>query len=76
MMGQLDDRLNYVREANMYLDGNSYMSGWCIASSKENWNKLDISDGQIWNEKYPMYFNDTDLSFRARKLGIHLRSYK
>ena len=69
-MGQLDDKLNFVREANMHLHGNSYMSGWCVASSKENWNKLDLGNGQIWNEKYPMYFNDTDLSFRARKLGI------
>src|SRR5271165_113633 len=72
-MGQLDDKLNFVREANMYLDGNSYMSGWCIASSKENWNKLDLGDGQIWNEKYPMYFNDGDLSFRAKGLGIPLK---
>lgn len=68
-MGQLDNNLNYIREANTYLDGNSYMSGWCIASSKENWNRLDLGDGQIWNEKY-FYFNDGDLSFRARQLGI------
>ena len=69
-MGQLDNKLNFLREANMFLNGNSYVSGWCIGSSKENWNKLDLGDGQIWNEKYPMYFNDADLSFRARKLGI------
>lgn len=72
-MGQLDKELNFVQEANKELTGNSYLSGWCIASSKENWNKLDMSKGEIWNEKFPFYFNDTDLSFRCRKLQIPLK---
>lgn len=73
-MGQLDDKLNFVREANEELKGYSYLSGWCISSSKDNWNKLDIDGtGQIWNEKYPFYFNDVDLSFRARKANVPLK---
>lgn len=73
-MGLLDNNLNFVKSANTYLNGNSYISGWCIASSKKHWNKLDIDgNGQIFNEKYPFYFNDTELSFRARKLGIPLK---
>lgn len=71
-MGQLDKNLNFVQEANKSLDGNSYMSGWCLASSKEIWEKLRIADyvGPFSEEFGLAYFEDTDLSFRARKMGI------
>lgn len=67
-MGQLDGQLNFVREANQQLTGLSYLGGWCIAAKKEIWKKLAV-DGQdqVWNEEFPFYFNDTDLSFRARR---------
>ena len=71
-MGLLDNQLNFVKEANQYLTGNSYIGGWCIAANKNTWNKLEVSKNEVWNEKFPMYFNDTDLSFRAKKLGIKL----
>jgi len=72
-MGQLDNNLNFVREANQQLTGNSYMGGWCVAAKKSVWKQLDVDGtGQIWNEAFPMYFNDTDLSFRARKKKIPL----
>lgn len=72
-MGQLDSELNFVKEANEQLAGKSYLSGWCIAADRNVWNKLDIDGaGQIWNEKFPFYFNDTDLSFRARKKSLSL----
>lgn len=70
-MGQLDKGLNFVKEANEQLDGNSYLGGWCIAASKKTWDKLDTGTGP-WNEAFPFYFNDTDLSFRARKKKIPL----
>jgi len=70
-MGQLDDEFNFKQEANKLLDGNAYMSGWCLASSKENWKKLDISgNNEIFSEEFFCYFEDTDLSFRAKKLFI------
>lgn len=71
-MGQLDSQLNFVKEANTKLAGNSYVGGWCLAASKSILKRLEVAPNQVWNEKYPMYFNDTDLSFRARKLGIPL----
>jgi len=85
-MGQLDNDLNFVQEANRVLTGKSYLSGWCIASSKSIWDKLDlprkipndmiITDchmPQIFSEEFGIaYFEDTDLSFRAKKLGIPL----
>jgi O-antigen biosynthesis protein len=85
-MGLLDNELNFVMEANRILPGKSYISGWCIASSKDIWNKLDFprkSDNgiivtdchipQIFSEEFGIaYFEDTDLSFRAKKLNIKL----
>ena len=70
-MGQLDKGLNFVKEANEQLSGNSYLGGWCIAASKKTWDKLDMGSGP-WNEAFPFYFNDTDLSFRARQKKIPL----
>jgi len=83
-MGLLNDNLDFVTEANRKLPGKSYLSGWCIASSKNIWDKLDfprpqsgiITDchcPQIFSEEFGIaYFEDTDLSFRAKKLGIPL----
>lgn len=90
-MGQLDNNLNFVQEANQILTGKSYMSGWCIASSRAIWNKLAIPPPesnwlqidctrfqpepcwQVFSEEFGLaYFEDTDLSFRAKKLGIKM----
>lgn len=72
-MGQLDKDLNFVKEANEQLTGNSYLSGWCIAAKTEAWMQMRIGGTkQIWNEEFPFYFNDTDLSFRARQKNVPL----
>lgn len=70
--GLLDKNYNFVKESNELLTGNSYVSGWFIAANKNTWKKLDMSSNEIWNEKFPMYFNDADLAFRAKKLKINL----
>ncbi len=78
-MGMLNSSFEFVKEADEYLDSPySYMSGWCLASSKDNWEKLRIKrpavktdiTPQIFSEDFFCYFEDTDLSFRARKLSI------
>ncbi len=71
-MGQLDRDLNFVKEANQQLTGNCYLGGWCIAAKKEVWKQLDTGDDQVWHEDFPFYFNDTDLSFRARQKQVPL----
>jgi GT2 family glycosyltransferase len=72
-MGQLDSDLNFIRESNELLIGdNTYLSGWCIGGNKKIWNRLKKNE-QVWNEKFPFYFNDTDLSFRCRQSGINLK---
>ena len=82
-MGQLDNNFNFIREANEKLNGNSYMSGWCVASSKDIWNKLNIPRDmtekhipQIFSEDFFCYFEDSDLSMRAKKLGIAMEVVK
>lgn len=72
-MGMLDNKLNFIKEANEDLPGNSYISGWCIAASRETWLKLSGGTNEVWNERFPFYFNDTDLSFRARQKEIPLK---
>lgn len=71
-MGQLDNALNFVQEANKILPGKSYLSGWCIASSKDVWDKLIIGSYQgPFSEEFGLaYFEDTDLGFRTRTLNI------
>lgn len=82
-MGQLDNNLSFVQEADKVLTGKSYMSGWCLAASKDIWQQLEIPrteeipgspkehTPQIFSEEFGLaYFEDTDLSFRARKQGI------
>lgn len=73
-MGVLDSKLNFVKEANEQLSGNSYLGGWCVAASRDTWEKMFVpGTKQVWNEEFPFYFNDTDLSFRARKNKIPLK---
>lgn len=83
-MGQLDARLNFVREANTLLPGNSYMGGWCVAASKRIWEQLEVPREavhihdtyifQIFSEEFGIaYFEDTDLSFRAKQKGIKFK---
>jgi len=70
-MGLLDKNLNFVKESSEQLTGNSYLGGWCIAARKDIWEKVGY-----WNEEFPFYFNDTDLSFRARKKQIPITVVK
>ena len=76
-MGQLDANLNFVQEANKILGGKSYMSGWCLAGTKEIFDKLNVAkdneQAQIFSEEFFCYFEDTDLSFRAKQLGIEFK---
>lgn len=72
-MGLLDINFNFIKEDNKQLVGNSYLSGWCIASHRNNWNKLLLNNKQLWDEQFPLYFNDTDLGFRCRKIKMLMK---
>ncbi len=71
--GLLDSFFNFIKETNRFVDSPYfYMSGWNLTSSREIWNKLVLPEyaGPFSEEFGIAYFEDTDLSFRARELGI------
>jgi len=71
-MGLLDKDFSFVKEENKMLVGNFYLSGWCIGAKKEIWKQLDLSTNEIFSEDFFCYFEDADLSFRAKKKKIPL----
>lgn len=75
--GFIDDKFNFKYENNFDSGINkpfNYLSGWCLAGAKKTFDKL-ILDGCVGpfdNISFFVYYEDTDLSFRASKLGINL----
>jgi len=69
-----DDIINNVDEFkyyNRYPNSIIYLSGWCLCAKKEIFNKLIINDYDgPFTEEFFTYFEDTDLSIRAKKLNI------
>jgi GT2 family glycosyltransferase len=84
--GLLDDDFNFVKNIDHLLDTPFfYLSGWCLTASKETFNKLipnhycndktnKIEEGKAYgpfSEQFgKAYFEDVDLSWRARELQI------
>lgn len=71
--GLLDSDFNFVKECKTLESGNSYLGGWALMAKREIWEKLKIGDGPFDADTFFCYFEDTDLSFRARKLNIPLK---
>ncbi len=76
-MGLLDNNFNFIKESNCEIESDfCYLSGWCLASSLDNFNKLKLSETsnhkEFFDERFFVYFEDTDLSFRAKSIGIKL----
>ena len=71
--GQIDSDYNFVGEGNLNPNvSGRYLSGWCLLSKKETWNKL-VENDLLWDSKsFFLYFEDGDLSFRAKKKNIPL----
>ena len=69
--GLLDKNLNFIKEMSRLESGNCYMSGWCLCAKKEVFDKLVLEgcQGPFTYETF-CYFEDTDLSFRAKELNI------
>ena len=85
--GMLDKKLTFLKEGK-HLPQNDYwyLSGWCICASKKTFDKLIlnyyrteedvINEGKAlgpWNEKYFLYYEDGDLTWRAKKIGIPIK---
>ena len=72
-IGVLDDHFNFITEATkMPSRGHVYMSGWNLTASVDTWSKLilDNEEGPFSTEFGAAYFEDTDLSMRAKEIGI------
>lgn len=84
--GLLNRDFEFVREGkNLIRNKFWYASGWCIAGSKDSFNKIllnisrsddnnmkETSDPIVWNEVFFNYFEDVDLSWRLRRKGIEI----
>lgn len=75
-VGILSPELNFVKETNEFVGNHWYMGGWNLTSSRDTWNSLVLpgDQGPFSTEFGIAYFEDTDMSFRARKmaLGFHI----
>lgn len=83
--GVLDSSFNFVKEGHGLPPTKYwYMSGWCLVAKREVFAKL-IQDHRYdpdsksiveekapgpWNEKFFLYYEDGDLTWRAKDLGI------
>lgn len=71
--GLLDKNFNFVTETNKLIDSPYfYMSGWCLTSSWQIWEELILNgdEGPFSTEFGIAFFEDTDLSFRAKQQNI------
>lgn len=70
--GLLDKDLNFIKEMSQIELGNCYMSGWCLCAKKEIFDKLVLEgcEGPWDSNSFFCYFEDTDISFRAKELNI------
>ena len=81
--GFVDPKKNFafVYETNDAKKKINYMSGWCLAAHVNTWDKLRLDKPEemrdrreVFSEEFGLaYFEDTDLGFRAAKLGIDFK---
>lgn len=88
--GLLDNKFDFIREGQGLPQTEYwYMSGWCVCASRETFDSLrlnhyvDLDDVQHeghawgpWDERFFLYFEDGDLSWRAAKQGIKIKEIK
>lgn len=70
--GLLDKDFNFKYETQEPNKEYNYLGGWFLAGNKKTFDKLKIVNGPF-NPKLPFYFNDADLSFRAKQNNIKLK---
>ena len=64
----------FQRESDTLEAGNSYLSAWCLCGLRSTYQKLTAENSPgPFSEDYGLgFFEDVDLSFRAKELGIEL----
>lgn len=72
-IGCLDSNFNFICEGKKIPlnHKNWYMSGWNITAPTKIWNQLKLNFQGPFSEEFGLgFFEDTDLSFRAKEIGI------
>lgn len=64
---------HFIYETNDPNKEINYMSGWCLAAKRETWNKLAYDEINMFDPSFYMYFEDTLLGIKAKKLGVKFR---
>lgn len=74
-VGHLDKSFNFLKEDTSFKDKYDYMSGWCLASRKSSFAKLvrEGDEGPFSSEFGKAYFEDVDLSYRAKKMKFDFK---
>lgn len=72
--GQLDEKFNFVREGRFSPNEKyCYLSGWFLLAKKKTFDSLVLKDSAgPWCEAYFAYFEDVDLSWRAKEKNISI----
>lgn len=83
-IGILDDQFNFIKETTYTgsdkdasfppKQKNWYMSGWNLTARREDWKELTLPDDEgPFSTEFWSYFEDTDLSFRAKELNFNFK---
>lgn len=72
--GKIDHNFQFLYETKDDNKSINYMSGWCLSAYRDTFNKLIINNYPgPFSEEFWTYFEDTDLGFRATRLGIEFK---
>ncbi len=78
--GMIDSKYNFMYETEDPNKKWNYLSGWLLAGKRETFDKFASDEAHKDEMPFPIfmktYFEDTWLSFRARKLGIKMKLLK
>lgn len=81
--GLLNKDFEFVKEAiGLSQSKFWYVSGWFLGGSRDTFDRLILTDSNNnkycgpWNEEYFLYFEDVDLTWRAKELGIPIKEIK
>jgi GT2 family glycosyltransferase len=50
----------------------NYISGWCLAGSRNTLEKIQEKNGEVFSEDFSFFFEDADLGWRATRKNVKL----
>lgn len=76
-VGHLTNDLQFIKEDAELTGKNDYLSGWNLAASRKTFERLRMDNGDCpFSTEFGLaFFEDTDLSFRAKRLSPPIEFY-